>query len=145
MIPVAVAAYFFFGFNLLDLGLALVAFFALLVLTSWSLGLLSPRVILRTGSAPRSLPGRSPSSCCRSPASITRVGATDWLQPVALALPPTHVFEGMRSILLHGVFDANELWWALGLNAIYLTIGYLSFRWFLQSAKVNGTLVQLGE
>ena len=34
MIPVAVAAYFFFGFNLLDLGLALVAFFALLVLTS---------------------------------------------------------------------------------------------------------------
>jgi len=40
---------------------------------------------------------------------------------------------------------AGELWWALGLNAIYLTIGYLSFRWFLQSAKVNGTLVQLGE
>jgi len=51
----------------------------------------------------------------------------------------------MRSILLHGVFDVNELWWALGLNAIYLTVGYLAFRWFLQSAKVNGTLVQLGE
>ena len=28
---------------------------------------------------------------------------------------------------------------------IYLTVGYLAFRWFLQSAKVNGTLVQLGE
>ena len=49
MIPVAVAAYFFFGFNLLDLGPALVAFFALLVLTSWSLGLLSAGVILRYG------------------------------------------------------------------------------------------------
>src|SRR6476619_8346108 len=33
MVPVAVAAYFIFGFNLLDLGLALVAFFAVLVLT----------------------------------------------------------------------------------------------------------------
>ena len=44
MIPVAVAAYFFFGFNLLDLGLPLVAFFAVLVLTSWSLGLISAGV-----------------------------------------------------------------------------------------------------
>jgi len=49
MIPVACAAYFIFGFNLLDLGGALVAFFVLLVLTSWSLGLLSAGVILRYG------------------------------------------------------------------------------------------------
>jgi hypothetical protein len=26
-----------------------------------------------------------------------------------------------------------------------LTVGYLAFRWFLQSARVNGTLLQLGE
>jgi ABC-2 type transport system permease protein len=64
---------------------------------------------------------------------------------VALALPPTHVFEGMRSILLHNTLDVRELWWALGLNAIYLTIGYLSFMWFLKSARINGTLLQLGE
>ena len=49
MIPVAIAAYLIFGFNLLDLGLALVAFFAVLVLTSWSLGLISAGVILRYG------------------------------------------------------------------------------------------------
>jgi ABC-2 type transport system permease protein len=50
MIPVSAgAAYFIFGFNLLDLGLALAAFFVLLVLTSWSLGLLSAGVILRYG------------------------------------------------------------------------------------------------
>ena len=78
-----------------------------------------------------------PLSCVYYPVSVPGP-----LQPVALALPPTHVFEGMRSILLHGVFE-KELWWALGLNAMYLAIGYLSFRWFLQSAKVNGTLVQL--
>jgi ABC-2 type transport system permease protein len=49
MVPVAIAAYFIFGFNLLDLGLPLVAFFAVLVLTSWSLGLISAGVILRYG------------------------------------------------------------------------------------------------
>jgi ABC-2 type transport system permease protein len=68
-----------------------------------------------------------------------------WLQVIALALPPTHVFEGMRSILLHHTFDVKELWWALGLNAVYLLGGYLTFSWFLGSARENGTLVQLGE
>jgi ABC-2 type transport system permease protein len=69
----------------------------------------------------------------------------DWLQPIALALPPTHVFEGMRAILLEHRFDASDLWWALGLNAVYLVIGYVVFSRFLVSARVNGTLLQLGE
>jgi ABC-2 type transport system permease protein len=146
MVPVAAAAYFIFGFNLLDLGLVLAAFFALLVLTSWSLGLLSAGVILRYGLGAEELAWSLafillPLSCVYYPVAVL----PDWLQTIALALPPTHVFEGMRSILLHGTFDAKELWWALGLNAIYLLIGYLAFRWFLQSARINGSLLQLGE
>lgn len=146
MAPVAVAAYFIFGFNLLDLGLALVAFFAVLVLTSWSLGLLSAGVILRYGLGAEELAWSLafillPLSCVYYPVSVL----PHWLQPIALALPPTHVFEGMRSILLHGTFAASELWWALGLNAIYLLVGYTAFSWFLHSARVNGSLLQLGE
>ena len=72
-------------------------------------------------------------------------GVTQLPAPIALALPPTHVFEGMRGILLHNVFDVNELWWALGLNVIYLVVGYVTFSRFLASARMNGTLVQLGE
>jgi ABC-2 type transport system permease protein len=146
MVPVAGAAYLIFGFNLLSLGLALAAFFVLLVLTSWSLGLLSAGVILRYGLGAEELAWSLafillPLSCVYYPVAVL----PDWLQPVALALPPTHVFEGMRSILLNGTFDANELWWALSLNALYLLIGYLAFRWFLQSARINGSLLQLGE
>jgi ABC-2 type transport system permease protein len=146
MVPVAVAAFFIFGFNLLDLGLALAAFFCVLVLTSWSLGLISAGVILRYGLGAEELAWSLaflllPLSCVYYPVSAL----PDWLQPVALALPPTHVFEGMRSILLHNTFDATDLWWALGLNAIYLAVGYATFSWFLGSARVNGTLLQLGE
>ena len=146
MVPVAVAAYFFFGFNLLDLGLPLVAFFAVLVLTSWSLGLISAGVILRYGLGAEELAWSLaflllPLCCVYYPVSVL----PGWLKPIALALPPTHVFEGMRSILLHHTFDARELWWAAGLNVIYLLVGYLTFSWFLASARVNGTLVQLGE
>jgi ABC-2 type transport system permease protein len=146
MVPVAAAAYFIFGFNLLDLGLALAAFFALLVMTSWSLGLIAAGVILRYGLGAEEFAWSLafillPLSCVYYPVAVL----PEWLQPVALALPPTHVFEGMRSILLHGTFNASELWWALGLNAVYFLVGYLTFRWFLQSARVNGSLLQLGE
>jgi len=146
MIPVAIAAYFIFGFNLLDLGLPLAAFFAVLVLTSWSLGLISAGVILRYGLGAEELAWSLaflllPLCCVYYPVSVL----PKWLQWVALALPPTHVFEGMRSILLHNVFDATELWRALALNAIYLVIGYLAFSFFLRSARVKGSLLQLGE
>ena len=98
MVPVAIPAYFIFGFNLLHLGLPLVAFFAVLVLTSWSLGLISAGAILRYGLGAEGLAWSlafllMPLCCVFYPVSVL----PDWLQPVALALPPTHVFEGMPS------------------------------------------------
>ena len=146
MIPVALAAFFIFGFNLLDLGLWLAAFFCVLVLTSWSLGLIAAGVILRYGLGAEELAWSLaflllPLACVYYPVSAL----PGWLQPIALALPPTHVFEGMRSILLEHTFDPTDLWWAMGLNAIYLAVGYATFSWFLASARDNGTLLQLGE
>ncbi len=146
MVPVAIAAFFFFGFNLLDLGLALVAFFFVLVLTSWSLGLIAAGVILRYGLGAEELAWSLaflllPFTCVYYPVSVL----PDWLQPFALALPPTHVFEGMRAILLEHTFNPMDLVWALGLNVVYLAAGYATFSWFLGSARKNGTLLQLGE
>lgn len=146
MIPVATAAFFIFGFNLLDLGLWLAVFFAMLVLTSWSLGLIAAGVMLRYGLGAEELAWSLaflllPLTCVYYPLAAL----PGWLQPVALALPPTHVFEGMRTILLEHRFDASDLWWALGLNAVYLALGYGVFRWFLSSARENGSLLQLGE
>ena len=90
MIPVATAAYFIFGFNLLDLGLPLVAFFAVLVLTSWSLGLISAGVILRYGLGAEELAWSLaflllPLCCVYYPASVL----PNWLQVVALLHRPT--------------------------------------------------------
>ncbi len=146
MIPVAVAAFFIFGFNLLDLELWLVGSFCVLVLTSWSLGLIAAGVILRYGLGAEELAWSLaflllPLACVYYSVSVL----PDWLQPIALALPPTHVFEGMRLILLEHTFDPADLWWALGLNAVYLAVGYATFSWFLASARDHGTLLQLGE
>ena len=49
LVPVSILAIVFFGFNLWGLGLALVAFFANLLFTSWAVGLLCSGLVLRHG------------------------------------------------------------------------------------------------
>lgn len=146
LIPVTILAKLFFGFDLLGLGLPLAAFFANLILTSWALAMFTSGVILRYGLGAEELSWglgfvMLPICCVYYPVAVL----PGWLQPVALAMPPTHVFEGMRAILLHGTYDAASMWYALALNAVFVSLGYLSFRLFLASARVNGSLSQIGE
>ena len=146
MVPVAFLAYFFFNFNVLSLGLAFAAFFANLILMSWSLGLVSTGVVLRWGLGAESfawlivfvfLP-----LCCVYYPVTTLPG---WLQPVALTLPATYVFEGLRAIVLDGAFQPELMVKAFVLNLVYLALGFAAFAYFLQSARVHGSLVQMGE
>lgn len=146
LVPVTIFANLFFDFDLLSLGLPLAAFFANLIMTSWALALFTSGVILRHGLGAEELSwGLAfvllPLCCVYYPLDTL----PGWLQPLALAMPPTHVFEGMRAILLHGTFDGSSMLWALGLNGLFLGLGYAAFRWFLASARVNGSLSQIGE
>src|SRR6516165_1607895 len=95
MIPVALLAYLFFGFNVLSLGVAFAAFFANLIIMSWSLALVSTGVVLRWGLGAESIAWLIvfvvlPLCCVYYPVAVL----PGWLQPLALALPPTYVFEG---------------------------------------------------
>jgi ABC-2 type transport system permease protein len=57
MVPVAILAYTFFGFNVLSLGSAFAAFFANLVLTSWALVSSPPAWFCAGVLGPRASPG----------------------------------------------------------------------------------------
>ncbi len=97
-VPVTFLAIAFFGFNLYGLGLALVAFFVNLMLTSWAIGIFVSGLILRNGMGAENLAWSimflfMPLTCVYYPVTTLPV----WLQPVAWALPPTYVFEGMRA------------------------------------------------
>lgn len=146
MVPVTIMAYAFFGYNLLGLGFAFAAFFANLVFTSWAIALVSTGVVLRWGLGAESFAwlivfALLPVCCVYYPVSVL----PGWLQIVALALPPTYVFEGLRAIVLDGAFDVGLMAKALLLNAVYFAGGYATFAYFLHSARVNGSLVQMGE
>jgi ABC-2 type transport system permease protein len=69
----------------------------------------------------------------------------DWLQPVALALPSSHVFEGMRAVLLTQTVRLDFMFYATLLNGLYLGLGVSVFLFTFRLARQRGLLFQSGE
>ncbi|MGZ8300331.1 MAG: ABC transporter permease [Rhodoplanes sp.] len=146
MIPVSLLAIAFFGFNLYGMGLALAAFFANLILTSWAVGIFVSGLVLRNGLGAENLAWTImfiflPLTCVYYPVAVL----PGWLQYLAWALPPTYVFEGMRALLIDHVFRADLMLQAFALNIVFFTAGSFGFLQLLNSARRNGSLLQTGE
>jgi ABC-2 type transport system permease protein len=146
MIPVTLLAILFFGFNLWSLGLALAAFFLNLILTSWSVGIFVAGLLLRNGMGAESLAWTImflflPLTCVYYPVTVL----PGFLQYVAWSLPPTYVFEGMRTLLIDHAFRANLMLEAFVFNVVLFAAASLAFLKLLQSARVHGSLLQEGE
>ena len=146
MVPVSLLAIAFFDFNLWSLGLALAAFFANLMLTSWAIGIFVAGLLLRNGMGAEGMAWTImflflPLTCVYYPVSVL----PDWLQYVAWSLPPTYVFEGMRALLIDHVFRADLMLESLALNVLLFAVASLAFLKLLQSARVQGALLQTGE
>ena len=146
MVPVTIMAFAFFDFNLYSLGFALAVFFMNLILTSWAVGILVSGIVLRNGMGAESMAWTImflllPLACVYYPVAVLPA----WLQPVAWALPPTYVFEGMRSLLIDHTFRADLMVWAFALNAVYFIAAIIGFLTLLHSARMAGSLAQSGE
>ncbi len=146
MIPVTLLAIAFFGFNVWSLGFALAAFFANLILTSWAIGIFVAGLLLRNGMGAESMAWTImflflPLTCVYYPVTVL----PHWLQYVAWALPPTYVFEGMRALVISHVFRADLMIEAFVFNLVLFGAASLAFMALLQSARVQGSLLQTGE
>ena len=146
MIPVTLIAIPLFGFNVWGLGAALAAFFANLLITGWAIGFLIIGLLLRHGLGAEALSWSLmfvllPISCVYYPVATLPV----WIRPIAWALPPTHVFEGMRAVMIEHVFRFDLLASAMALNALWIAGGVFAFTRLLAAARRAGSLVQQGE
>ena len=146
ILPVTGMAMWFFGFNLWGLGLALGLFFANLLLTSWSVGLLVAGLLLRNGLGAEALAWSLmfvllPLACVYYPVSVL----PHWLQPVSLMLPPTYVFEGLRTLLAEHRVSGADMAMAFAINAVLFGGSLAAFLALLDSAKRRGSLLQTGE
>ena len=146
IIPVTLLAIAFFGFNLFGLGLALAAFFVNLMLTGWAVGVFVSGLVLRNGLGAENLAWTImfiflPLTCVYYPVAVL----PHWLQVVAWLLPPTYVFEGMRTLLIDHVFRLDLMLEALALNAVLFSGGAFAFLALLKNARRSGALMQTGE
>lgn len=146
IVPVTGLAVLFFGFNLWTLGVALGLFFANLLLTSWSVGLLVSGFLLRNGLGAEELAWSFmflllPLCCVYYPVAVLPA----WLQAVSWALPPTYVFEGLRAALNDHVLRADLMVWAFAINAVLFAFATAAFLWFVRLSREAGTLLQMGE
>lgn len=146
MAPALVFATFYFGFNLFALGVALVAFLANLVMFGWAVSAVVTGIILRNGLGAESLAWAVPFIFLPLCGIYYPVDVLpEALQGLAWALPPTHVFEGMRAILFHQSVDWGRLGLATLMNLAYLGAGLAAFMGFLRAARARGMLLSIGE
>lgn len=110
---------FFYGFYFLP-------FIVLLLMTGWWVGFFTAGLILRFGTNVQTLAWAlagllTPFSAVYYPVSILPL----WAQKIALMLPPSYIFEGMREIIYKGYLDPKKLMISLLLNILYLVLSLI--------------------
>lgn len=146
VVPSVLLAIPLFHYSIFDIGLPLVGFYAVLVMTGWAVGLLMCGMLIRFGLAAETFAWASIfilAPICGVYYPVATLPS--WLQPISWALPPTYVFEGMRSIMLNHVFDTRLFMSAIGLNVLYIAISLALFLIAFHKARERGQLLQSGE
>ncbi len=135
-----------YDFSIFSLGLPLLAFFSNLLVMGWSVGLLVAALVLRYGLGAESFAwvaifALAPISGIYYPVD----SLPTLLQPIALALPSSHVFEGMRALMFDQQFSYVLLFNAIALNTLYLIAAVTVFAHAFRAARRRGLLLNIGE
>jgi ABC-2 type transport system permease protein len=144
--PAALLAWALYDYSIFALGLPLLAFFINLVVLGWAVGLAINGLILRFGLGAESLAWMAlfvlaPICGIYYPLSVL----PEWLRAISYAIPASYVFEGMRSVLVEGVFRTDYLVRAALLNALYFAGGIVAFLYCFRAARRRGLILQIGE
>jgi len=139
-------ALLFYSYDMFMMGLSLVPFVLNLLLSGWIIGVLTTSIIMRFGQQAEVLAWGmvflfQPIACVFYPMEVL----PDVLQHIAWIIPPAHIFEGMRSVLLTGSMPVLHLIWATMLNIGFLILIVLWFYHTFTVCKERGMLVRVGE
>ncbi len=139
-------AFYFYHFSIFSLGFPLIAFFVNLIVMGWSMGLMIASIVMRWGLGAESLAwvivfAVAPISGIYYPIHVL----PEWLQTVAFLLPSSHVFEGMRAVMIDHEFRTDLLINAALLNVVFLAVGMTVFLSVFRIARKRGLLLNIGE
>jgi len=133
-----------YAFDLLQMEYYLIPFVMNLLIFGWGLGMITTALILRFGQAAEALAWAIPFLI--QPIAAVFYPVSDlppWLQIISWLLPCTHVFEGMRTVLLHQTLPLSSLGTATALNIIFLLLSSLLFSTMFRHAQNKGLLAKV--
>jgi len=118
----------FFGLSFFAIGALLIPLLLVLVCFGIALGILASALVLRLGPASEwlvwPLPALlSPFACVFYPLAVLPL----WMRVVAYLLPPSYVFEGMRSVISGRGLSVGPLLWAAVLAVAYIAAASYGF------------------
>jgi ABC-2 type transport system permease protein len=138
MIALATAV---FGLSFLGYGLLLIPFLLVLFLFGVALGIGGCAIVLRLAAEwliwpiPALL---SPLACVFYPLSAL----PRWMQYVSRLLPPSYVFESLRTMVRGGAVSVSALLWGGGLALIYILLAGWFFTWVYRHAVRSGLIAR---
>ncbi len=146
VVPAALLAIVLYHYSVFEMGLPLIAFFINLAMMGWALGLAVAALLLRWGMGAEGIAWYAVFAIAPLSAVYYPISALpEAVVPLSMALPSAHVFEGMRALLFDGVFRTDLMLYALGLNAVYLSLAVAAFLWAYRAARRHGLILTIGE
>lgn len=138
------AAWLLFAYNIFAFGFYLVPFVFILFFFGLALGLYTTAMILRFGPSSEILAWSIPALIPPFSGVFYAVSTLpSWLQTLAYFLPSSHVFEGMRLIVLNGTFDLQRLVIAGILSLVFFATSYWLILSVYRYAIREGKLMRL--
>jgi ABC-2 type transport system permease protein len=146
VLPAVLVAWVLYAYDLFAIGPVLILFALNLMAMGWWVSLFVVSLILRHGAGAEALAwsvlfALTPFAAVYYPVSVLPAA----MQPVALALPASHVFEGLRTLLQHDTIAWGHMAWATGLNAAWLGAAAAVFMVQFRVARERGALLTIGE
>jgi len=146
VLPAALLAIPLYHYSIFSLGLPLLAFWVNLMVCGWAIGLAVSALVLRFGLGAESLAWVVVFAIAPVAGIYYPIAALPaWLQPLAWALPPAYVFEGMRSLMFGHGLDLSLLVECGLLNLFYLLLALAVFLRCWHVARIRGLLLGVGE
>lgn len=132
-----------FGLSVFSYGAMLLPFLLVLFLFGIALGVVACAVVLRHGPSAEwfvwPVPAfLSPFACVFYPLTTL----PEWMQGIALALPPSYVFEAMRAVSAGHAPEVGALVWSLGLCLAYVALAGWTFARTYRRAVRGGLIAR---
>ena len=136
---IALLAWILFSFGIATVGLSLVPLAVILVVFGITLALVVLGLVLRFGQGAEIMAWAlafvvMPFSAVYYPVSAL----PGWVQGVSAALPTSHVFEAMRTILAGGPTPWDQIAAGAALDVAYLAAGFAFARYMFQTLRRRG-------